>query len=66
MSSDPERWPLVTVILPTRGRPDLVRAAIASIVGQAYPGPIECLVVHDQETPIRPWPRWAAATTWSA
>jgi glycosyltransferase involved in cell wall biosynthesis len=51
VSSDPERWPLVTVILPTRGRPDLVRAAIASIVGQAYPGPIECLVVHDQETP---------------
>ena len=51
MSGDPERWPLVSVILPTRGRPDLVRAAIAAIVGQTYPGPVECLVVHDQEPP---------------
>ena len=51
MSRDPGRWPLVTVILPTRGRPDLVRAAISSITAQAYPGPIECLVVHDQEPP---------------
>lgn len=49
MSSDPGRWPLVSVILPTRGRPDLVRAAISSVTGQAYPGLIECLVVHDQE-----------------
>ena len=28
-----------------------VRAAISSVVGQAYSGPIECLVVHDQEPP---------------
>ena len=51
MSSDPGRWPLVSVIVPTRGRPDLVRTTITSIVGQAYPGPIECVVVHDQEAP---------------
>ena len=51
MSSDPERWPLVSVIVPTRGRPDLVRATISSVVGQDYPGRIECLVVHDQEPP---------------
>ncbi len=51
VSSDPEPWPLVSVIVPTRGRPDLVRAAISSVVGQTYPGPIECLVVHDQEPP---------------
>ncbi len=51
MSGDAERWPLVTVILPTRGRPGLVRAAISSVVDQTYPGPIECLVVHDQEVP---------------
>ena len=49
--SPPEHWPLVSVIVPTRGRPDLVRAAISSISGQTYPGPIECLVVHDQEVP---------------
>lgn len=51
MSSAPERWPLVSVIVPTRGRPDLVRATISAVVGQGYPGPIECLVVHDQEAP---------------
>jgi glycosyltransferase involved in cell wall biosynthesis len=51
VSTDAERWPLVTVILPTRGRPDLVRAAISSVVGQTYAGPVECLVVHDQEAP---------------
>ncbi len=51
MSSDAESWPPVTVIVPTRGRPDLVRAAISSIVGQTYAGPVECLVVHDQEPP---------------
>ena len=51
MSGNPERWPLVTVILPTRGRPELVRAAVSSVTGQSYPGPVECLVVHDQEPP---------------
>lgn len=46
---DRGQWPLVSVILPTRGRPDLVREAIAGVVGQTYPGEIECVVVHDQE-----------------
>lgn len=41
--------PLVSVIMPTRGRPDLVRASIAGVVAQSYPGAIELLVVHDQE-----------------
>jgi glycosyltransferase involved in cell wall biosynthesis len=44
-------WPLVSAILPTRGRPDLVRKAIAGVLGQTYPGEIECIVVHDQEPP---------------
>ena len=43
--------PTVSVVVPTRGRPELVRAAVAAVVGQDYPGPIECLVVHDQEEP---------------
>lgn len=43
--------PAVTVVLPTRGRPELVRAAVAAVVAQDYKGPIECLVVHDQEDP---------------
>ena len=46
-------WPLVSVIMPTRGRPDLVRESIAAVVAQTYPGDIECLVVHDQEAPDR-------------
>jgi glycosyltransferase involved in cell wall biosynthesis len=44
-------WPSVAVILPTRGRPDLVRASIQAIVDQTYAGPIECIVIHDQEEP---------------
>ena len=51
VSSDREQWPLVSVIVPTRGLRDLVRATISSIVSQAYPGRIECLVVADQEPP---------------
>jgi glycosyltransferase involved in cell wall biosynthesis len=46
-------WPLVSVILPTRGRPELVRQTIGTIVGQDYPGRLECIVVHDQE-PLQP------------
>ena len=44
-------WPQVSVIMPTRGRPGLVRESIASVVAQDYPGDIECIVVHDQEPP---------------
>jgi glycosyltransferase involved in cell wall biosynthesis len=47
------RWPLVSVMMPTRGRPELVRVSIAAVVGQTYPGMIECIVVHDQE-PLDP------------
>jgi glycosyltransferase involved in cell wall biosynthesis len=48
-----ERHPLVSVVVPTRGRPELVRETVASIVAQTYAGPIECLVVHDREEPDR-------------
>jgi glycosyltransferase involved in cell wall biosynthesis len=48
---EPGEWPRVSVIIPTRGRPELVRESIAAVVAQTYPGPIECLVVHDQEPP---------------
>lgn len=44
-------WPLVSVIMPTRGRPELVRESLAAVVGQTYPGDIECFIVHDQEAP---------------
>lgn len=50
-SPDLPDWPPVTVIMPTRGRPELVRLSISAVVSQSYPGLIECVVVHDQEPP---------------
>jgi hypothetical protein len=44
-------WPDVSVIITTRGRPELVRQTIAAVVAQTYPGDIDCIVVHDQEAP---------------
>jgi glycosyltransferase involved in cell wall biosynthesis len=56
MTDSPERTsgggaslPLVSVGVPTRGRPELLRQTIATIVSQDYEGPIEILVVHDKE-----------------
>jgi glycosyltransferase involved in cell wall biosynthesis len=46
-----QRFPLVSVIVPTRDRPHLLRRAVASILNQDYPGEIECLVVFDQSKP---------------
>jgi hypothetical protein len=48
---DDSAWPPVTVIMPTRNRPMLIRESIAAVIGQDYPGRIECIVVHDQESP---------------
>jgi glycosyltransferase involved in cell wall biosynthesis len=44
-------WPSVGVVLPTRDRPQAVRAAIASVLGQDYPGEIQVVVVHDRSAP---------------
>lgn len=41
--------PLVSVGVPTRGRPELLRQTIATILDQDYEGPIEIVVVHDKE-----------------
>jgi glycosyltransferase involved in cell wall biosynthesis len=48
--------PKVSVVVPTRDRPDLLRRAVKSILGQTYKGPVECLVVFDQSDPDLPWP----------
>ena len=45
---------LVSVVVPTVDRPQLLERAVRSIVGQDYPGPIECLVVFDGTEPRRP------------
>jgi GT2 family glycosyltransferase len=44
---DAPRWPAVTVVIPTRGRPQLLARALRSIFSQRYDGEIECLVVLD-------------------
>ena len=46
-SPGPEHRPDVTVIVATRDRPGLLERAVASILGQDYPGSVECIVVYD-------------------
>ena len=41
-------WPTVSVILPTRGRPLFLRAALLSLLRQTYPG-FEAVVAEDGE-----------------
>jgi glycosyltransferase involved in cell wall biosynthesis len=55
---DGERPPLVSVVVPTRDRPDRLRRAIASIQAQDYVGPIEVVVVFDrtEEVELDPGP----------
>jgi glycosyltransferase involved in cell wall biosynthesis len=50
-SADDTDWPSVTVVVPTRDRPELLASAIAAIRAQDYPGRVRVLVVHDQSTP---------------
>lgn len=47
-----DAWPDVDVVVATRGRPQLLRRAVASILGQSYPGTLECAVVFDQNEPV--------------
>lgn len=42
---------LVSVVIPTRDRPELVRRAIDAVFAQEYPGAIEVVVVFDQSEP---------------
>jgi glycosyltransferase involved in cell wall biosynthesis len=45
------QWPAVSVVIPTRDRPELLRRAVRRVLDQDYPGEIECLVVFDQSEP---------------
>ena len=44
-------WPAISVVVATRHRPELLLSAVTSILGQSYPGELECLVVFDQSQP---------------
>lgn len=41
------RLPRITVVVPTRDRPELITRAVRSIVGQDYAGQVDCIVVFD-------------------
>jgi glycosyltransferase involved in cell wall biosynthesis len=43
--------PSVSVVVPTRDRPELLRRAVAAVLGQRYEGFVECIVVFDQSDP---------------
>jgi glycosyltransferase involved in cell wall biosynthesis len=46
------QWPSVSAIVATRNRPALLERAVRSIVGQSYPGELECVIVFDQCKPV--------------
>jgi glycosyltransferase involved in cell wall biosynthesis len=48
---NPADAPTVSVVVPTRDRPELLREAVAAIRAQDYPGVVEVVVVYDQSTP---------------
>jgi glycosyltransferase involved in cell wall biosynthesis len=47
-------WPSVTTVIATRDRPELLKQAVRSVMSQAYPGELECVVVFDQSQPAPP------------
>jgi glycosyltransferase involved in cell wall biosynthesis len=62
-SEEVGEWPLVSVVIPTRDRPELLERAVESVLGQDYPGDIECIVVFDQAAPTPPRARTRAMRT---
>jgi glycosyltransferase involved in cell wall biosynthesis len=46
--SESTRIPAVSVVIATRGRPELLRRAVRAALEQEYPGLVEVLVVFDQ------------------
>lgn len=49
--SNQAQLPAVTVVVPTKDRPELLRRAVDSIVAQDYEGPVHTLVVYDGTDP---------------
>ncbi|MFD3688081.1 glycosyltransferase [Nocardiopsis sp. NPDC058631] len=46
-----DTWPEVTVVVPTRDRPELLRRTLRAIEEQRYPGRITTIVVFDNNLP---------------
>jgi glycosyltransferase involved in cell wall biosynthesis len=49
--TEPAAWPAVGVVIPTHNRPDQLRAALAAVLGQDYPGEVRAVVVFDRSEP---------------
>lgn len=47
-------WPSVTAVIPTVDRPEMLRRAVLSVLGQRYEGDVECLVIFDRQDPAPP------------
>jgi glycosyltransferase involved in cell wall biosynthesis len=47
-------WPSVSAVIPTRDRPELLARAVRSVLNQSYSGPLECVIVFDQQSPKMP------------
>ncbi|GAA3197851.1 glycosyltransferase family 2 protein [Actinocorallia longicatena] len=44
-------WPSISVVIPTRDRPELLRETLDAIAGQDYPGILGAIVVFDRSDP---------------
>jgi glycosyltransferase involved in cell wall biosynthesis len=44
-------WPSVGVVLPTHNRPGPLRAALAAVLAQDYPGELRAVIVYDRAEP---------------
>ncbi len=66
-SADPlpseQSWPLVTAVIPTKDRPQLLARSLQSVIDQDYPGPIEILIVFDGTEPVAPEVRMSGDRT---
>jgi GT2 family glycosyltransferase len=47
---DPDTWPSVSIIIPTRDRADLMRACLSGLAWLQYPGAVELIVVDNDST----------------
>jgi glycosyltransferase involved in cell wall biosynthesis len=51
-TTDGQRWPSVTVVVPTLGeRADVLEHTVRGIRAQDYPGEVECIIVLDRRSP---------------
>src|SRR6185437_13198407 len=56
MGAAPRSALSVSVVIPTRDRPEMLRRAVASVLDQEYGGAIEVVVVQDRPDPDAPEP----------